>query len=221
MNPHRKIKLIIFDLDGTLIDSLTDLALATNHALSLNGFPEHPADKYKQFVGNGLGKLIERALPPKRRNLSIQEQVKADFLKYYSAHLNDHTRPYPGITELLDELEKCRIAVAIATNKPEPAAQAIVAKIFRDFPFSVVLGQTPERPVKPDPTIVYEIMKTTGASSTETLYAGDSGVDMQTAYHAAITAIGCLWGFRDAVELKSSGASYLVSEPSEILQFCK
>lgn len=221
MPPHRKIKLVIFDLDGTLIDSLTDLALATNHALRLNGFPEHPVDKYKQFVGNGLGKLIERALPEKRRNPSVQEQVKADFLKYYSAHLNDHTRPYPGITELLDELEKRRIAVAVATNKPEPAARAIVAEIFKGFPFSVILGQTPGRPVKPDPAIVYEIMKTVGVRSAEALYVGDSGVDMQTAHHAAITAIGCLWGFRDAVELKSSGASHLVSEPSGILQFCK
>ena len=221
MNPHRKIKLVIFDLDGTLIDSLTDLALATNHALRLNGFPEHSVDKYKQFVGNGLGKLIERALPEKRRNPSVQEQVKADFLKYYSAHLNDHTRPYPGITELLDELEKHRIALAVATNKPQPAARTIVAEIFKGFPFAIVLGQTLGRPVKPDPAIVYEIMKTTGARSAEALYVGDSGVDMQTAYHAAITAIGCLWGFRDAVELKGSGASHLVSEPSEILKFCK
>jgi len=213
------IKLVIFDLDGTLIDSLTDLALSTNHALALNGLPEHPVEQYKQFVGNGLDKLIERALPPNHRNAETHKQAKSDFLNHYTVHLNDHTQPYPGITELLDELKAQSVQVAVATNKPQEAARSIVKEKMASTPFVTVLGQTPGRTVKPDPGIVHEIMKLTNAQPSETLYVGDSGVDMQTACNSGVNGIGCKWGFRSEQELIENGATCLIAHPLELLDY--
>ena len=213
------IKLVIFDLDGTLIDSLTDLALSTNHALALNSLSKHPVEQYKQFVGNGLDKLIERALPPNHRDAATHKQVKSDFLNHYTIHLNDHTHPYPGITELLDELKARSVQVAVATNKPQEAARCIVKEKMGSTPFISVLGQTPERAVKPNPEIVFEIMRTANAQPAETLYVGDSGVDMQTACNSGVKGIGCKWGFRSKQELIENGASSLIAHPSEILDY--
>ena len=213
------IKLIIFDLDGTLIDSLTDLALSTNHALALNNLPEHPVEQYKQFVGNGLDKLIERALPPNRRDAETHKQVKSDFLNHYTVHLNDHTQPYPGITEMLAELKTRSVQVAIATNKPQEAARSIVKEKMASTPFVAILGQVPERPVKPNPEIVFEIMRIANAQPTETLFVGDSGVDMQTACNSGVTSVGCKWGFRSKQELVDNGATYIIAHPAEILDY--
>jgi len=213
------IKLVIFDLDGTLIDSLTDLALSTNHSLALHGLSEHPVEQYKQFVGNGLDKLIERALPPNRRDTETRKQVKNDFLNHYTVHLNDHTQPYPGITELLDELKARSVQLAVATNKPQEAARCIVKEKMGSTPFISVLGQTPERAVKPNPKIVFEIMAIANVQPAETLYIGDSGVDMQTARNSGIKGIGCKWGFRSERELIENGASSLIAHPSEILDY--
>ena len=212
-----KIKLIIFDLDGTLLDTLTDLALSTNHALEQNGFPEHPVESYKLFVGNGIDKLIERVLPPDSRESEMQRQVKSDFLNHYSVHLNDHTVPYPGVSELLSELEKRRIQIAVATNKPQEPARSIMSEKFATTTFDAVLGQVTKRAVKPNPEIVFEIIKKSGVKASETLYVGDSDVDMQTAHNAGVTGIGCLWGFRSERELKENGATHLIRHPLELL----
>ena len=211
------IKLVIFDLDGTLLNTLTDLALSTNHALKLNNFPEHPIESYKLFIGNGMDKLIERALPPDSRDAETHKQVKSDFINYYTIHLNDNTLPYAGITELLSELKGRGIQVAVATNKPQEPARAIITEKFSTVAFVAVLGQVPERAVKPNPEIVFEIMKKTGAETAETLYVGDSGVDMQTANNAGVTSIGCKWGFRSAQEMTDSGAAHLIGHPLELL----
>lgn len=214
-------RLIIFDLDGTLIDSLADLAIATNHALSLNGFPPHPIERYKHFVGNGISLLIERALPEADRNEATKKRVKADFTDYYSIHLNDNSRPYPGIPELLQELQNRFVKIAVATNKPQPAAEKIIHNSFKDISFVTIQGQVPNRETKPNPSIISDILTIANLSPEETLYMGDSGVDMQTAQNAGITGIGCLWGFRDAQELQENGADYLIKEPAELLLLCK
>ena len=214
-----KIKLAIFDLDGTLLDTLTDLALSTNHALALNGFPEHPIESYKLFVGNGIDKLIERVLPPDSCDTETHKRVKNAFLNYYSVHLNDNTLPYPGITELLTELKERGIQIAVATNKPQEPARAIIKEKFAAAAFITVLGQIPERAAKPDPAIVFEIMAKAGVQASEILYVGDSGVDMQTANNANVKAIGCKWGFRSEQELAKNGATHLIGHPSELLNF--
>lgn len=221
MNVNLHTKLVIFDLDGTLVDSLTDLAVATNYALEKNGFTPHPIERYKTFVGNGMLLLITRALPESCRNKETISTVKNDFWNYYFEHLNDHTLPYPGITDLLIELEKRHIKIAVATNKPQKAAEAIIAHCFKGFSFISVQGQIPERPTKPDPCIVHDILKVIDVSLDEILYVGDSGVDMQTTQNAHIMGIGCLWGFRGAKELLSNGAVHLIDKPIELLNFCK
>ena len=214
-------RLVIFDLDGTLVDSLTDLAVATNHALTKNGFTPHPIECYRTFVGNGMLLLITRALPKEFRNEETIARVKNDFLNYYLEHLNDHTLPYPGIIELLRDLEKRDIKIAVATNKPQKAAEKVINHCFKGVSFISVQGQIPERPTKPDPSIIHDILRSAHVGLNEILYVGDSGVDMQTTKNAHITGIGCLWGFRGADELLSNGAVHLIEKPIELLDFCK
>lgn len=211
------IKLVIFDLDGTLLDTIEDLANATNHALRQFNFSTHSTETYRFFVGNGINKLIERALPEEHKNADAISMVKHEFLKYYLFHADDCTKPYPGIPELLHKLQHDGYQLGVASNKMHDATVDIVKRFFPDVHFTSVLGQREGVPVKPSPVILEEIVNTAAVLKSETLYIGDSGVDAMTAANAGIAFIGVLWGFRPQQELEDAGASRFVEKPEEIL----
>ena len=212
-------RLVIFDLDGTLVDTLADLAAAMNTVLSHLGYPTHPVADYRFKVGNGVAKLVERSLPEAARQ---QPSVVADalqrFLDYYNRHDMDATAPYDGIPELLRQLKAHGLQLAVASNKPHAAAVEIVHHYFGQDLFDCIYGQRPNVPVKPDPVIVHDILRTLDVSAGQTLYVGDSAVDMETARRGGITSVGVLWGFRPESELREAGACHIVSHPSEIFR---
>lgn len=211
------IKLIIFDLDGTLLDTIEDLANATNHALKQFNFPLHDTATYRFFVGNGINKLIERALPEEHKNADAISMVKHEFLKYYMFHADDCTKPYPGISELLSKLQREGYQLGVASNKMHDATVDLVKRFFPGISFTSVLGQRDGIPVKPSPEILNEIVSAAGVLKSETLYIGDSGIDAQTAINANIQFTGVLWGFRPRQELEEAGAENFVEKPEEIL----
>ncbi len=216
------IKLVIFDLDGTLLNTLDDLADSCNYILKQHNFPTHPSNSYCFFVGNGIAKLVERALPEDRRNAEFIEQIRLEFIEYYSLHAEDKTAPYEGIISLLKELQKQDIKLAVASNKFMAGTQTLVQKYFGDITFSAVFGQREGIPVKPNPQIVYDIMDKSGIrDKEEILYVGDTATDMQTCKNAGIKSIGVSWGFRTKEELKENGASYIVDSPESILDIIK
>ena len=212
------VKLVIFDLDGTLLNSLDDLAASTNYALQKHGYPTHELIKYREFVGNGINKLLERALPEGTRTEENILKIREDFMAYYAVHKADYTAPYPGITDLLEALKKRTIFLAVASNKYHSATIALIPHYFGKDTFDFVYGQREGISVKPDPTIVFDILKEAGIKREDTLYVGDSGVDMQTALNSGIVSVGVTWGFRSAEELKENGAIHIVDHPSEILK---
>lgn len=212
------IKLVIFDLDGTLLNTLDDLADSCNYILNKYGFPQHPVEAYRYFVGNGVAKLVERALPEDVRTPEFIEKVRKDFVEYYSAHAEDKTCPYDGILKLLEDISAKDIKLAVASNKFIAGTKALVKKYFDHIEFTSVLGQREGVPVKPNPQIVYDVMAESGITDKKhILYIGDSGADMKTAMNAGVESVGVLWGFRDRAELKENGASYFVESPTEIL----
>ncbi|MCD7710993.1 MAG: HAD family hydrolase [Porphyromonadaceae bacterium] len=215
------IRLVIFDLDGTLLDTIGDLAEATNYALSQCGYPTHPVGAYNMFVGNGIAKLFERALPEMERTPENIARMRSFFLPYYDVHNTCRTHPYEGMPNLLAELRRCNIAVAVASNKYQRATENLVAHFFPGIDFVAVFGQREGIPVKPDPTIVYAILSAAGVTAGETLYVGDSNVDMCTAAAAKVPSVGVTWGFRPREELVDAGACYLVDTPAEILTVCE
>lgn len=210
------VKLVIFDLDGTVCDTIEDLAEATNYALGTLGHPTHETEKYKYFVGNGIPKLIYRALPEKNRTEPEISEAKKLMLDYYAVHFADNSAPYSGIMEMLSTLKEKGIHIAICTNKAHHMAVTIAEKIFGGI-FDCVVGQTDTYPLKPDPTSPKNIMAQFGAQKEETVFVGDSGVDMQTANNAQITSIGVLWGFRTRDELNENGALHIAETPSDIM----
>ncbi len=211
-------KLIIFDLDGTLLNTIDDLAMATNHALAENGYPTHAVEAYNLFVGNGINKLFERALPEQARTLENVLRIRASFIPFYDVHKRDLTRPYDGILELLKTLSDNGVKLAIASNKYQLATEKLVNYYFAETPFVAVFGQRDNVPIKPDPTVVEDIRRLANAEQAETLFVGDSGVDMLTAQQAGVTAVGVTWGFRSAEELRTYNPDYLVAKPDEIRQ---
>lgn len=209
------IKLLIFDLDGTLINSIEDLAFAANYALKMNGFPVHDTDKYYYFVGNGVQKLIERVVP-ENTDKDVIMKVKNDFSDYYNLHYIDKTKPYNGITELIKELKNKGVKIAVASNKPDVFTKIIVSHFFGDS-FDFVQGQKDDIPKKPSPEIVYSILNELKISKKDAVFIGDSNVDIFTAKNSGIKSIGCLWGFRTEEELQNAGADYIIAHPNEIL----
>lgn len=212
-----KAKLVIFDLDGTLLDSIDDLAASTNHALQLHGYPQHERATYRYFVGNGVRKLIERALPEDARQADNINHLLQDFLAYYQTHKTVYTRPYQGIPETLAQLHAAGIQLAVASNKYHQGTLELIHHYFGEKLFSIVLGQREGIPVKPDPAIVHDILTQTALPANRTLYVGDSGVDMQTAINSRLTSIGVTWGFRPRTELEANSANYIINSPSELL----
>jgi phosphoglycolate phosphatase len=209
-------RLIIFDLDGTLVDSLADLAASANHALRAYGFPEHPLDAYRYLVGNGVLKLIERALPGGNRDRETLLRVFEEFTRYYGAHRADLTAPYPGVTKMLEALKGRGMLLAVASNKYHSATVAVTRLYFRDGLFDFVHGHQEDLPLKPHPAIVHAILEKAGIAPGETLYVGDSDVDVQTARNAGTRSIGVTWGFRSREELRVNGADFVVDAPDEI-----
>lgn len=163
-------QLVIFDLDGTLINSIKDLGAATNFALEKNGFPTHPLEAYPMYVGNGVSKLIERALPEDQRNEAMIKKIRADFTTYYDIHNTDYTHPYDGIPELLKHLQENGIKIAVASNKYDAAAKALVTTLFPSISFAAIEGQKEGVPVKPDPSVVFEILGATQVKKADVLY---------------------------------------------------
>ena len=212
-----KAKLVIFDLHRTLLNSIDDLAASTNHALQLHGYPQHEQAAYRYFVGNGVRKLIERALPEDARQADNINRLLQDFLAYYQTHKTVYTRPYQGIPETLAQLHAAGIQLAVASNKYHQGTLELIHHYFGEKLFSVVLGQREGIPVKPDPTIVHDILTQTALPANRTLYVGDSGVDMQTAINSRLTSIGVTWGFRPRTELEANSADYIINSPSELL----
>ena len=210
-------KLVIFDLDGTLLNTIADLAQSTNHALHALGFPTHDASAYPRMVGNGINKLFERALPEGEKTPENVLRVRAEFIPYYNIHNADMSRPYPGIPELLEQLQAKGVKLAVASNKYQEATTKLIAHYFPGIRFAAVLGQSEGVPVKPDPAIVHDILKQASISSKDVLYVGDSGVDMQTARNAGVEACGVTWGFRPRTELEEVGPAHIVDKAEEIL----
>lgn len=214
-----KKQLVIFDLDGTLLDTVADLANATNQALEQCGYPTHPVEAYYKFVGNGINKLFARALPTEASNEENVLRVRSLFVPYYNEHNADYSRPYPGVVELLHTLQEDGVKIAVASNKYHEATLKLVHYFFPDIRFAAIYGQREDVPIKPAPDIVYDILRDTGISTEQALYVGDSGVDMQTACNAGVESVGVTWGFRSEAELREHGAAHLVHEADAILSF--
>lgn len=214
-------KLVIFDLDGTLLDTLADLAESTNQALRENGFPAHAIEEYKFFVGNGINKLFERALPPEARTQANVLCIRQAFLRHYDAHNTDRSRPYPGIPALLEELHQAGIRLAVASNKYQAATGKLIGHFFPGIPFAAVFGQREGVPAKPDSAVIREILTLTGINPADTLYVGDSGVDMQTACQGGVTACGVTWGFRPQEELERFHPAYIADAPEQIAKWAR
>ena len=212
--------LLIFDLDGTLINTIDDLGQACNHALSACGFPTHKIEDYPRLVGNGINKLIERALPEEHRNEATMLRLREHFVPFYDQHNCDLTRPYDGIPELLQTLKAAGHTLAVASNKYQAATEKIVAHFFPNT-FDVVLGERAGIPRKPDPQIVYDILSTLNSklSTLNCLYIGDSLVDAATAKAANLPFVACAWGFCTEEQLRSADVQHLIHHPVEILSF--
>ena len=210
------IKLAIFDLDGTLLDTLGDIAGACNHALTACGCPAHEIDAYRRFVGRGIMNLFRSALPDDRRSEEMVMKMKDAFVPYYNEHKNDLTRPYPGILELLDSLTAKGISLAVASNKYQEATEELVRKHFSRYDFPCILGQREGKPIKPDAGIIHEAMQHCGAQPDETIYCGDSDVDMMTGNNAGVKTIGVTWGFRSREELAEHNPMLLADDCMQI-----
>lgn len=208
-------KLVIFDLDGTLLNTIADLGDACNYALRTLGYSEHALATYNYMVGNGVRKLIERAEPD--ADQETVERLLNLFRQYYDEHSTDHTVPYPGIPELLAKLHENGVAIAVATNKYQAAVDKIIPHFFPDIPFVAILGQTDDRPVKPDPSIVFAALNEHPTPKADVLFVGDSAVDIETARRACVESVGVTWGFRPMSELRGAYADHIVSDPAEIL----
>lgn len=212
-------KLVIFDLDGTLLNTIADLAQSTNHALSALGYPTHEESAYNFMVGNGINKLFERALPEGEKSEENVLRVRREFIPYYDMHNADKSRPYPGIPELLEQLQSRGIQLAVASNKYQAATRKLVEHYFPGIHFVAVLGQREGVNVKPDPAIVEDILSVARTDKRDVLYVGDSGVDMQTALNAGVTSCGVTWGFRPRTELESFHPDYIADKAEEIIHW--
>ncbi|MBQ4280174.1 MAG: HAD family hydrolase [Rikenellaceae bacterium] len=209
-------RLVIFDLDGTLLNTIDDLATATNWALERQGYPTHELAAYPFFVGNGVARLLERALPDGARTPENVAALRRDFVDYYDAHGTDLTRPYPGIPELIAVLRERGVMLAVASNKYQEATARLIGRYF-PATFRIVLGQREGVAPKPDPSVIWDILAATGVAKGEILYVGDSGVDMQTAANAGLASVGVTWGFRPRAELEENGAMFLIDRPEQLL----
>lgn len=208
---------VIFDLDGTLLNTLEDLADSMNAVLRRAGFPTHGVDAYRYFVGEGMPTLVRRAVPEERRDEETLAACLAGMREEYSRRCLAKTRPYPGVPELLDQLTRRRVRMAVLSNKPQDATVQMVALLLKAWRFEAVAGARPGGPMKPDPAGALEIAAELALEPIRFLYVGDTATDMRTAVAAGMRAVGVLWGFRTADELQAAGADVLIQEPLDLL----
>lgn len=207
---------VVFDLDGTLADTLRDLADSVNHGLTKLGQPTWPVADYRLMVGEGRRTLCQRALPTDRQDLV--DQLEKLMTAYYADHCFDFTAPYPGMVALLESLERAKVRLAVLSNKPDPFVQLTIKKLFPTTTFEVILGERDDMPRKPDPAGAVEVARRMNLPVGDVAYVGDTWIDMQTANGAGMFAIGVTWGFRDRDELHSSGAKAIVDTMDELEQ---
>lgn len=211
------IKLVLFDLDGTLLNTIDDLSEAVNYAMQLRGFPLHTHDEYMMMVGNGVRNLVKRALPDEHReNDNLVDDALKDFKAYYTEHIDEHTHPYAGMKELLTRLHKEGVLIAVVSNKFQEGTERLIKKFFPDIPFVAILGNRPCFPLKPDPEIVQEVLRTAGIRKENALMVGDSPTDMKTAENSGIRGIAVSWGYRNMKDIPNLT---VVDTAEEIMQF--
>ena len=216
MEPY---KAVIFDLDGTLLDTLADLAASLNAVLTRHGYGPQPLHAVRRYLGNGAERLCRLALPKSVKEEEFQT-IFNEFKAYYKDHCHIATKPYDGISGMIDELKKNNIRLAVVSNKPDEFAGEVVKKYFDDK-FEITYGQRPNHAVKPDPRTVYEVIDYLKVSKEECVYVGDSDVDMLTAKNANVKSIGVAWGFRGEDELINAGANHIIQNPNELLELIK
>lgn len=210
---------IIFDLDGTLLDTLSDLTDAMNSALESFGLPSHNEIFYKQAVGDGIHLLAKRSLPKQQRTEEMTHRLVETMRQVYSQNWNNKTQPYANIPELLSALQNRHLQSAILSNKPDEKTKQCIAHYFPKHAFSIVMGASDLYPLKPHPAAVIQILKLIQVEKEHCLYVGDTNTDMQTARNAGLTAVGVSWGFRDSAELKEHGADIIVDTPLDLLNY--
>ncbi len=210
------IKAVIFDLDGTLTDTIGDLAAAVNFVLQKNGYPTHKTEEFYYFVGTGSYNLVKKASPENLPEEKIFSMVE-EFFEYYGEHYLDRTKPYDGVSEMLFVLKQKGIGLAVCSNKIQKMTEKVVEKFF-DGIFTYTFGQNDKFPLKPDPAAPLWIAEQLGAKPGEVIFVGDSGVDMKTGKNAGFTAVGVSWGFRTVNELRENGADYIIDSASELLK---
>ena len=209
--------LVIFDLDGTLLNTIGDLAASVDYVMRSRNLPEHSDAEYRQMVGGGIKRLVERALPASlAANEAYVEECVAQFRRYYVENIDRHTHPYEGMPALLHRLQRCGVKVAVASNKFQHGTERLVAKFFSDIEFVAIEGNREGAPLKPDPQIVRNIMAIADVPAERTIMVGDSGIDIRTAAAAGIASVGVAWGFRFAEELYDAGATKVASTISEL-----
>ena len=217
MASEPKYKAVVFDLDGTLLNTIDDLADAMNAALSAGGFPTHTAEECKYFVGDGVRNFVVRSLPPDSRDDGTVARIIGLYREAYSKNWADKTRPYAGVPELLDGLAARGLRLIVYSNKPDEFTNLTIKKLLPRWPFATIVGAREGWPNKPDPAAALDIVGKLGLSPAEVVYVGDTGTDMQTATAAGMFAVGVLWGFRTAKELLENGAKALIEKPTDLL----
>ena len=215
-----KYDIVIFDLDGTLLNTIGDLAASVDYVMRSRNLPEHTDAEYRQMVGGGIKRLVERALPEAlAANEEYVDECVAQFRRYYVDNIDRHTVPYEGMCELLADLQRSGVKLAVASNKFQHGTDRLVSKFFSDIDFVAVEGNREGAPLKPDPQIVTGILSRAGIAPERAVMIGDSGIDIRTAQAAGIDAIGVAWGFRFAEELYEAGAQRVVSQVEELREY--
>jgi phosphoglycolate phosphatase len=212
-----KYSCVLFDLDGTLVDTIADIAAAMNHALSTYGYPTLEEDAYRPLVGNGIRRLARDALPEIEKNDSLSAIVSGEALRYYAEHPADYAKPYPGIAAVISELKRHKVKMAVLSNKSDEVTRLVIAKLFNTDLFDCVTGERPGIARKPDPESSWELLALMDRTPRQTMLVGDSEVDMETAKNIGCLPVGVRWGYRAVEILKKAGASVVVNKPEEIL----